>query len=109
MHGLIIIIVIAFLVPSEPPTAVTATSSGPTSLHVSWGPIPADKLHGKLQYYLVRYNGTAGSGILNTTDTNVRITRLEEYMEYTVTISACSVKGEGNRSSPVAVTTAEAS
>lgn len=101
------------LVPSQPPTDLTAYNTSSTSLHVTWGEVPKGFVHGTLQGYRVSYKRTgdkSDSYANSTTGPNERelhITGLEKFTAYSMKVLAFTRKGDGAVSVNISVLTDE--
>ena len=74
-----------------------------------WGEVPADQRNGIITGYNITYqsqtendNGNIQAG---PNDRQKELTGLKEFVNYTITVSASTVKGEGTASDPIVVTT----
>ena len=69
--------------------------------------MPADKQHGKIIYYIVIYKkkegGTEKSKTIVTR--TAKLKDLEKYTEYSITVLAATIKGDGPTSNPIIVRT----
>ena len=97
--------------PSAPPVNVQGHDISPTSIWVDWDTVPLADQNGIILSYTVTYTAFPG-GILRTAvvsapTTHVTLRSLEEYTNYSILVSASTVKGEGNASDPINVTTDE--
>ncbi|KAL7739018.1 hypothetical protein ACLKA6_001928 [Drosophila palustris] len=92
-------------VPSAPPQDVTSEPLGPQQLLITWRAPVRDSWNGELLGYTISYQkqGTPDSaqnhtkvGSLITEGLNdFRLTGLEKYTQYGITVSAFNVKGDG--------------
>ena len=74
-----------------------------------WNEVPADQRNGIITGYNITYqsqtendNGDVQAG---PNDRQKELTGLKEFVNYTITVSASTVKGEGTASDPDVVTT----
>lgn len=71
--------------------------------------MPADQKHGGIVRYNVVYKlSKTGAEVIETVDShirNVELTNLKKYMAYRIQVLAATVKGDGPRSVPIAVST----
>ncbi len=91
------------LEPSGPPAAVVAFGSGTNNAFATWTPPSLDQSNGVILYYTVVLTDlTFGTPQLsfNTTNNAINWTRLEEYVRYSVQVSAATIAGLGPFSSP---------
>uniref|UniRef100_A0A8D2MUT7 Phosphatidylinositol phosphatase PTPRQ n=1 Tax=Zonotrichia albicollis TaxID=44394 RepID=A0A8D2MUT7_ZONAL len=94
-------------VPASAPENITYRNISSMEIELSF--FPPSIPNGIIQtytIYLVRANGTE-QRVINTTLLTLRIADLNKYTEYTVEVSASTTMGEGVRSSPLHVLTAE--
>ena len=92
------------LVPSGPPQdfIITVTSH---SINLTWSPPLPSQLNGVITSYLI--NCSSGDNIINTTrtsSTSLTITGLEPFTNYTCSVSAATVVGDGPKDENYAVT-----
>ena len=96
--------------PSDPPQNVTATVISSTEIMVSWKKVPAIHQNGEIATYEVEYVPleTFGEQISTNTVNNSNgsvlmmvLTRLEEYVEYNISVRAYTSAGPGPYSDPV--------
>lgn len=95
------------LVPSQPPEAlVTIDRTSPRSLNVTWNPVPQEFMHGTLTGYTVTYQRMKVGDITREEEpvksvpvgpnvTSKLLTDLDPYVQYKVSVSASTAKGEG--------------
>ena len=74
-----------------------------------WDEVPAVQQNGIITGYTITYtsqtendNGNVSAG---ANDRQTELTGLKEFVNYTITVSAYTVKGEGPASDPIVVTT----
>jgi protein sidekick len=100
-------------VPSRPPTFVKAWNVSSTSIQVSWQPINDSYYeHGVLLGYQLTYHRTDGKGsvfkvIVCSRSLSKNVTRLDEYVDYNISVQAFNSKGMGPEYQPVFCTTDE--
>ena len=103
--ALLISVCLPFLVPSRPPVEVKAISRiSPTTLKVTWKPVPPEFRHGTVLSYSVKYERVK-VGDEKIEDDNiiikvvggdsVELTRLNPYVEYKISVAANTQKGTG--------------
>eukprot|EP00118_Oscarella_pearsei_P024080 m.297875 g.297875 ORF g.297875 m.297875 type:complete len:3271 (+) comp40778_c0_seq3:234-10046(+) len=96
--------------PSAPPQNASVVANSSTSFSVSWQRPPEMMRNGIIRMYIVRYNNTDDGKAANWTvggdSLTALVTGLNEYSNYSVSVSAFTV-AEGPSSSPIAVTTYE--
>ena len=95
--------------PVDPPANVTAVSKTSTSILVTWDKVPHGKRNGAILYYKVKYRSATNNNIsnkeVNATKRRLKIVNLEKNTNYTITVSASTVKGFGPASAPLSVVT----
>ena len=76
-----------------------------------WGDVPAADQNGIILSYTVRYKalpgGTPKTEVVIAPTTEVTLTDLNEFTNYSITVFASTVKGAGNDSEPIIVITDE--
>ena len=96
-------------VPSQPPPDSVVTSTSSNIIHVSWGPISPDFVHGRLVGYEVRYakddesSGWENKKVDSSAHETV-LSDLEYFTRYKVVICARTSKGCGKNVSHTATT-----
>ncbi|XP_022801150.1 uncharacterized protein LOC111338870 isoform X2 [Stylophora pistillata] len=100
-------------VPSQPPPDSVVTSTSSSIIHVSWGPISPDFVHGRLVGYEVRYakDDESSEWENKRVDFNVHetvLSDLEYFTRYKVVICARTSKGCGKNVSHTATTFGDA-
>ena len=82
-----------------------------TSILVQWGDVPAADQNGIILKYTVTYtalpHGSTQSKVVDAPATDTTLTGLNEYTNYSITVFASTVKGDGNASAPIIVITDE--
>ena len=78
---------------------------------VEWGYVPAADQNGIILSYTVTYWALPGGSpqikLVNAPTTKVTLTGLNELTNYSVTVFASTVKGDGNVSEPLTIRTDE--
>ena len=97
--------------PNAPPVNVQGHNKSSTIIWVDWDSVPEAYQNGIVLTYTVTYTAFPG-GILRTAivkapTTHVTLRGLEEYTNYSILVFASTVKGDGNASDPIIVTTDE--
>ncbi|KAH8378332.1 hypothetical protein KR093_010752 [Drosophila rubida] len=92
-------------VPSAPPQDVTSEPLGPQQLLITWRAPVRDSWNGELLGYTISYqkqstpdsvaNHTKVGNLLTEGLNDFRLTGLEKYTQYGITVSAFNVKGDG--------------
>ena len=100
-----------FAGPSAPPSNVRGHSTSSSSIFVQWSNVPAADQNGVILSYTVTYkalpDGSPQTKVVSAPTTHVTLTGLNEYTNYSITVFASTVKGDGNVSEPVIVITDE--
>ena len=97
--------------PNAAPSNVQGHNISSTSILVQWGDVPEADQNGIILSYTVTYKALPGGApkaevvIAPTTETT--LTGLNEYTNYSITVFASTVKGDGNVSEPIIVITDE--
>ena len=101
----------AFSGPNVPPSNVQGHSISSTSIFVQWSNVPAADQNGVILSYTVTYEALPGDSpqtkVVSAPTTTVTLTGLNEFTNYSITVFASTVKGDGNVSEPVIVITDE--
>ena len=94
------------LVPTKAPTNVKVVSSTPTSIKVSWGPIPKDDRNGLIQGYVVFYSKQGSSswferqvGLVYSQE----LTGLASGKSYIVKVAGYTKIGRGTKSASTSI------
>ena len=103
------------IAPSNFPQSLTVVALSPTSLNVSWQPVPAIDRNGIITQYTVDFDPvqTFGGQLMNASmvvdasESYVILEGLQEYVEYNVTVRASTVAGDGEYSPTVQQRTLE--
>ena len=100
----------SFIVPSGPPTNVTATSLSSTSIKLTWMPPPLHNQNGIIREYIIHYyvSETRESVVKQSPDnyTSTIITDLQPYYTYSFKVAAVTV-GAGPLSTEFTIRTLE--
>lgn len=104
-------------VPSGPPKLVVVEPLGPQQLLITWRPPERELWNGELLGYTIGYHKHGSSdSTYNYTKVGIpggeglndfRLTGLDKYTQYAVTVSAFNIKGDGPASEPVLAHTLE--
>ena len=82
-----------------------------TSILVQWGDVPLADQNGIILSYTVTYKALPGDSLqtneVDSSSNETTLTGLNEYTNYSITVSASTLKGEGNVSAPIIVITDE--
>ena len=74
-----------------------------------WDEVPADEQNGIITSYNITYNSQTendnGCVFVGPNDLQKNLRNLKEFVTYTITVSASTVKGEGPASDPIVVRT----
>ena len=97
--------------PNAPPSNVQGRNTSSTSILFQWGDVPAADQNGIILSYTVTYKalpgGTPKTKVVIAPTTEVTLTDLNEFTNYSITVFASTVKGAGNDSEPIIVITDE--
>ena len=97
--------------PNQPPVNVQGHNTSSTSIWVDWDTVPVADQNGIILSYTVTYTALPGgiprTAVVSAPITNVTLRGLEEYTNYSILVFASTVKGDGNASDPIIVTTDE--
>ena len=78
---------------------------------MDWDTVPVADQNGIILTYTVTYTALSGgipwTAVVSAPITNVTLRGLEEYTNYSILVFASTVKGDGNASDPIIVTTDE--
>ncbi|XP_078355122.1 protein sidekick-1-like isoform X24 [Oculina patagonica] len=95
--------------PTAAPENVTGHNKSSTSILVTWDDVPAADQNGIILTYTITYESLAenhnGNVTVNYPDHQTTLTGLREYVNYSITVLASTVKGDGPASSPIIVIT----
>ena len=97
--------------PYAPPANVRGHNISSTSISVHWDIVPVADQNGIIQTYTVKYkalpNDSPQAALVSAPTTQVNLTGLTKYRNYSITVFASTAKGDGNVSEPIIVTTDE--
>ena len=99
--------------PASAPINVAAVSISSTQVKVAWGDVPPTDQNGIIIMYEVEYipledfDGTIGKNTTNVSALSVILMRLQEYVNYTISVRAFTRVGAGPYSDPVIILTNE--
>ena len=97
--------------PNAPPVNVKGHNTSSTSIWVHWDTVPVADQNGILLSYTVTYTALPGgipiTAVVRAPTIHVTLRGLEEYTNYSILVFASTVKGDGNASDPIIVTTDE--
>ena len=97
--------------PNAPPVNVQGHNTSSTSIWVDWATVPVADQNGIILTYTVSYmafpGGISRTAVVSVPTTHVTLRGLEEYTNYSILVFASTVKGDGNASDPIVVTTDE--
>ena len=100
-----------FTEPNAPPFNVQGHSTISTSVLVQWNNVPAAYQNGVILSYTVTYkalpDGSPQTKVVSAPTTQVTLMGLNEYTNYSITVFASTIKGNGNMSEPIVVITDE--
>ena len=97
--------------PNAAPLNVEGHNTSSTSIFVTWDDVPAADKNGIITSYNITYHSLTENHGNSTTvdhpDRQVTLMGLREFVNYSITVSASTVKGNGPESVPVIVSTGE--
>ena len=97
--------------PNAAPVNIQGHYTSSTSIVVQWGEVPLADQNGIIRSYTVTYkalpSGTPQTKVVNAPTRQATLTGLNEYTNYSITVFASTVKGDGNVSKPIIVITVE--
>ena len=97
--------------PSAAPLNVRGHNTSSTSIFVTWDDVPAADKNGIITSYNITYHSLTENHSNSTTvdhpDRQVTLMGLREFVNYSITVFASTVKGNGPESDPVIITTGE--
>ena len=97
--------------PSAPPVNVQGHNTSSTSIWVDWDTVPVADQNGIILTYTVTYMAFPGgipmTAVVSAPTTHVTLSSLEEYTNYSILVFASTVKGDGNASDAIIVSTDE--
>ena len=97
--------------PNAPPVNVQGHNKSSTSIWVRWDTVPVADQNGIILSYTVTYMAFPGgipiTAVVSAPTTHVTLRGLEEYTNYSILVFASTVKGDGNATDPIIVTTEE--
>ena len=97
--------------PNAPPSNVKLSILSSTSIMVEWGYVPSADQNGIILSYTVTYWALPGGSLqiklVNAPTTKATLTGLNELTNYSVTVFASTVKGDGNVSESLTIRTNE--
>ena len=99
------------LAPSEAPSDLSVTVLSATTVELSWQPPPQSSRNGIIINYAAQYSSVdqVSDSVVNSTSTQVMITGLHPYTNYTFSVAAETSAGLGPYSDSVLVETLESS
>ena len=110
-------IIFLLLEPMGPPGEVAATAASSKNITVSWNPVTADDRNGIIKGYIVHYQALPGGDIIpkfrnitseqqNEKQTLI-LENLNEFTNYSITVLAFTIIGNGPASSAQVIETLE--
>ena len=97
--------------PSAPPVNVQGHNTSSTSIWVDWDTVPVADQNGIILTYTVTYMAFPGgipmTAVVSAPTNHVTLSSLEEYTNYSILVFASTVKGDGNASDAIIVSTDE--
>ena len=97
--------------PNAPPVNVQGHNTSSTSIWVDWETVTEADQNGIILTYTVSYTALPGgiprTAVVSAPIAHVTLRGLEKYTNYSIFVFASTVKGDGNASDPIIVTTDE--
>ena len=110
MH-LCLFMLLLFAEPNASPSNVKGHNTSSTSIFVQWSNVPAADENGVILSYTITYkalpDGSPQTKVVSAPRTEATLTGLNEFTNYSITVFASTVKGDGNVSEAVIVITDE--
>ena len=101
----------SFAGPNAPPSNIQGHNTSSTSILVQWGDVPSADQNGVILSYTVTYkalpDGSPQTKVVSSPTTEVTLTDLNEYTNYSITVFASTIRGGGLVSDPTFVVTAQ--
>ena len=98
-----------FTEPNAPSVNVQGHNTSSTSISVDWDTVPVADQNGIILSYTVTYTALPGgisrTAVVSAPTTHFALRGLEEYTDYSILVFASTMKGDGNASDPIIVTT----
>ena len=105
------VLTLFILEPSAAPLNVRGHNTSSTSIFVIWDDVPAADKNGIITSYNITYHSLTENHSNSTTvdhpDRQVTLMGLREFVNYSITVFASTVKGNGPESDPVSIRTSE--
>ena len=100
---------VVLIEPTAAPEGLTGHDTGPKSISVSWGEVPAADRNGIILSYTVSYQSQTESDsgsekVLHPTR-SLELSGLKEFVKYNIIVLATTVKGDGPASGVIVVST----
>ena len=97
--------------PDAPPSNFQGHNTSSSSILIQWSNVPAADRNGVILSYTVTFkalpDGSPQTKVVNAPTTQVTLTGLNEYTNYSITVFSSTVKGGGRISAPIFVITDE--
>ena len=98
--------------PNAPPGDVRGRNESSKKIFVQWDQVPDADQNGVILSYTVTYRALLPDGPHQTQQVtaptrSATLTGLNEYTNYSITVFASTIKGDGNKSDPITVITDE--
>ena len=105
------VLTLFILEPSAAPLNARGHNTSSTSILVTWDGVPAADKNGIITSYNITYHSLTENHRNSTTvdhqDRQVTLMGLREFVKYSITVLASTVKGNGPESGPVIISTGE--
>ena len=102
---------IVVIEPNAPPVNVHGHNTSSIGIWVDWETVPVADQNGIILSYTVFYTALPGGVprrvVVSAPTNHVTLRSLKEYTNYSILVFASTVKGDGNASDPIIVTTDE--
>lgn len=89
--------------PGKSPVGVRGEARSSTEILVQWGEVPEAFRHGKITRYTVYWETEGGEEKSKTVfppKQDIKLTQLTKFTNYSIKVSASTIKGEGPASNP---------
>ena len=97
--------------PNAPPANIQGHNTSSTSIWVDWDAVPVADQNGNILTYTVTYRalptGIPQAAKVRAPSTQVTLRGLKKYTNYSILVIASTLKGDGNASDQIIVTTDE--
>ena len=87
-----------FLAPTRPPDSLEAYASGPSTISITWDPVPLPFIHGQHRGYKIQISNNGQELIVNMTSPNItsfEYNTLQALTNYSISVLAFNDAGDG--------------